>query len=309
MPATLKISQWSKLLVGKDNEFLHDSSWFIAAAVNMDKFVEGEFINFTHKGTIPTVSKNPTYPLTQVNRADIPDRIPLADYASQEFIIPKIDLIGLPYDKRKSVLKDYRDVITDTITSEGLWNVSPYQNTSKTPMITATGPVVNGYKTIIGDDIKRLRIALNQAFPGLKKAPWILTLDSNSYWGLSLNDDILRGQMMYKKNAGDVNLDGIKYLGFELMEDDRTPYYDATTRQRMAYGSTPVIGTDFRSATAFIKNKTFIKGFGKLEFFDNPRDSSIQADKGSFLQHAYIGPLTENLQDNLTFMGAIYMTP
>lgn len=309
MPASLKKSVWTKLLVGKDNEHLHDSTWFINAGVNMDKEVVGEYIDFTHKGTIPTVSKNPSYPLTQVNRADIPDRIPLAHYASQEFIIPKIDLHGLPYNKRKSVLKDYRDVITDSITSEGIWNVSPYQNTAKTPLIAATGTAVNGYKVITGDDIKRLRVALNKAFPGLKKAPWVLTLDTESYWGLSHGDDILRAQMMYRKSAGDVNLDGIKYLGFELMEDDRTPYYDATTRQRMVYGSTPVIGTDFKSATAFIKNKTFIKAFGKLDFFDNPRDSSIQADKGSFLQPAYIGPMSENLQDNLTFMGAIYMTP
>lgn len=309
MPASLQLSYWTKLLVGKNNEHLHDDTWFLAMGVNMDKFVEGEFINFTHKGTIPTVTKNPSYPLTQRTRADIPDRIPLAHYASEEFIVPKIDLAGLPYDKRKSELDDYRTSITSAITEEGIWNVSPFENTAKTPVITATGPVVDGYKTIVGDDIKRLRIALNKAFPGLKKAPWVLTLDTESYWGLSLNDDILRGQMMYRKNVGDVNTNGIKYLGFELMEDDRTPYYEASSSKRMVYGSTPVIGTDFRSATAFIKNKTFIKGFGKVDFFDNPKDSSLQADRGSFLQRAYVGPMSENLEDNLTFMGAILKTP
>ena len=305
----LKSQIWSNLLVGKDNEFLHNSSWFLKLGMNMDKFVENEAINFTHKGTIPGVTKNPTYPLTQINRADIPDSIPLAPYASDEFILPKIDLHGLPYEKRASVLVDHRAAITDSLASEGIWNVSPFENTANTPLIDATGSVVNSYKLITGTDIINLRKALNKQFPGLKMAPWVLVLDTDSYWGLAASDEILKGQMIQKASIGNVNLQGINYHGFELYEDDRTPYYDAATSERMTYGASPVIGTDFRSATAFVANKTFAKAVGKVELFDNPKDSSFQADRGSFLVHGYVGPLSLDLETNLTFMGGILRKP
>jgi len=307
--ASLKQRIFIKLLIGKKNEFLHNSSWFLMHGVNLDKYIEAEYINFTHKGTIPTVTKNPTYPLNQRTRTDIPDKIKLSPYATDEFIIPKIDLQGLPYDKRKTELQDYRDAITNEITSEGIWNVSPHKDSPKTPIIDASGSASNGYKTITSEDIVKLRIALNKAYPGLKKAKWVLTLDTESYWGLSKNDDVLKGQMIYKSKMGEVNAKPVKFHDFIIEEDDRLPYYNANTGERMPYGSVPNIGVDYPCATAFVSNKTFGKAMGKTELFDNPKDSSLQADRGSLLTHAYVGPFSEDLKTNLVFMGGIFRKP
>lgn len=307
--ATLKKGLFLRLLVGKDNEYLHDN-WFIKTCVNMDRYVDdNNWLNFSHKGTLAGgVTKNPTYPLPLVQRTDTPDRVYCAPYSSPAGYLPRIETHALPYDKKPTILKDERDGLMDEIVTEGLWNCSPFENTLNTPIIQATGALKNGYRTITGDDIKRLRVALNQRFPALKNAKWLLILDTENYWDLSLEDEVLRAQMMRKK-YGDVSVGDISYLGFVLKEDDRSPYYDGTTMQRLPYGAAPVIGTDLRGATAYVENKTFASGFGKAQMFEDKNAATLQGDVVSFLQHAYVGPFSEDLQSNLTYMGSIQRTP
>lgn len=301
----LKKQQWVNLLVGKNNEFLHNNSWFLAFAISMQMYVENGFINFTHKGTIPGVTKNPSYPLTKINRADIPDRIPLAPYATDQFVLPRVDIHALPYDKRPTILEDHRVALLDEIVSEGIWNVSPYEDTVRTPLVESTGSVINGYKTITGKDIIKLRKRLNKAYPALKNHRWGMAMDSDSYYALIDSDPAIQMQIAQQARIGEVNVNKINYHNFEIYEDNRTPFYDGTTQQRLVYGSTPVAGTDLPSATVFAYRKTFASGIGKTKFFDDKDDSSYQADMGSFLTHAYVGPLSEDLETNLVFMGGI----
>lgn len=303
--ANLKKETWIDLLVGKDNEFLHLSAWFFAHGINMDAFVENDRINFTHKGTIPGVTKNPTYPLTTVSRTDLPDYLPLAPYATDRFKLPKVDLFALPYDKRKSILEDFRMALMNAIAKEGIWNVSPFENTNATPMVDATGAAdANGNKLVNAADVLALRKRLNKAYPALKDAAWVLVVDTDSYWNLA-NDEVVKLQIAQKNMVGDVNVKGINFHNFEIIEDNRTPFYDATTGERITYGASPVLGTDWHSATAYIKNKSFARAMGSVDFFDDQKDSEYQADFGSFLLHSYVGPLSANLEDNLKFLGGI----
>lgn len=298
-----------KLLRGRDNEYLHDN-WLLKTFMNVDRYVnDNDEIDFAHKGTMSgRPVKNATYPLPFAKRQDIPDSIKLNYYSSPVGLMPKVDLHALQYDKKKSELKDMRDDLMEDIVTEGLWNCSPFEDTNKTPMIQATGPVVNGYKTIVGDDLKRLRIVFNQRMPRYKNKKWHLILDSESYWGLAHGNDILKAQMKMKQ-VGDVNVSEINYLGFCLHEDDRMPYYGASNRQRLPYGATPVIGSDIRGATAYVDNYTFMAGFGRLELFDQKNNPVYQADMASYLQWAYVGPYSKDARTNLSAMGGIYSTP
>lgn len=301
-----KRQQFLKLLVGKDNEFLYANQWFLQLAVNMNMYTENDQINFTYKGTIPNVTKNPTYPLTLTNRTDTPDFIKLIPYASDEFIIPKIDLHALPYDKRASLLQDYRDAVMNEVVSEGIWNSSLYEDTADTPTVVATGAAdANGNKLVTGNDIIALRKRLDKRYPGLKNAAWHLVLDVESYWAIAATDPIIIGQQTRNGSVGNVNTLGINYHGFVLHCDDRTPWYGGATDQRLAYGATPTLGTDSPSATAFVANRSFCSAIGSIDFFDNPRQSDVQADKGSFLIHAYVGAMSNDLETNIKYMGAI----
>jgi hypothetical protein len=307
----LKKGLFTKLLVGKDNEYLHEN-WFLQYGMNMDKQIdEYNTIHFTHKGTIGGgVIKNPVYPLPLLTRTDLPDSIECAPYATPAGLLPSIDTHGLPYDKRKSVLKDLREEMLDDIVREGIWNTSPYEDTLDTPIIMATGPVVNGYKSIIKADIQKFRTAVNKRYPGLTRKKWVMILESEDFWELVNNDSTLQMQIAYNNKVGD--LDAPKRVVInevEIREDNRLPFYDGTTQQRLPFGSVPVLGTDLKVATAFIGNKSFIKGFGKLEFFDNKKEALYQADIVSLLQHAYIGPPSKDLQSNLKFLGGIKKTP
>jgi hypothetical protein len=303
--AGLKREAYIDLLVGKDNEHLYSNDWFLMRGINMDALVENDRINFTYKGTIPGVTKNPTYPLTTVTRTDLPDYIALAPYSTERFQIPKIDLHALPYDKRKSILEDHRMAIMNEIVSEGIWNVSPFTTSALTPTVDATGSAgTNGNKLVTILDILNLRKKLNIVYPALKNAAWTLAMDTESYYNIA-NDAVIRAQQQQQSAVGDVNVKVLKIHGFELIEDGRTPYYDAATAERIVYGASPLLGTDFHSATAFVNNKTFCKAVGTVDFFDDPKDSAYQADFGSFLLHGYVGPLSFDLETNLRFMGAI----
>lgn len=300
---------WTKTLVGKDNEHLYDNNWILQKGVKMDSFVDAyDVLHFTHKGTFGQLIKNPTYPLPRASRVDIPDSISLEPYATEQFILPAVELHALPYDKRKSVLNDQREEISNGLASEGVWNIGPYENTPQTPMIDASGNVsaMDGYRIIEPDDIVKLRIALNRAYPKLKNAAWNLVLDSVSFWTIVSKNEVIKTQMMYRNMVGKVNIDAeVDLYGFNLICDDRTAFYDSTNSRRMPYGSTPVQGTDFMSANAFVDNKSYITALGSTKFFDDRNDSGMQADMGSFLKHAYIGNMSGDNQTNLKYMGGI----
>lgn len=306
--AGLNKEMWISLLIGM-NENLWANDWFLDMGVNMDEYVvANEYVNFAHKGGIPNVTKNPTYPLNTVTRTDVPDKLFMANYSTEREKLPRVDLMKLAYDKKDSVLKDHREALINQIATEGLWNVSPFSDTPQTPVISTDAgndAASDTFKVITSKDIMNLRVRLDTAYPKLKNARWVLVMDTVAFWTFIESDITLKGQIQNLGKLGEVFLPKVFYHGFEIVMDTRTPYYDATN-ERLSFGAVvDTAGGDRPSATAFVANKSYAVARGEVEMFLDEQDSEYQADFASFLMPGIITPFSEDLQTNLKYLGAI----
>lgn len=306
--AGLNKEVWLNMLIG-GNENFWQADWFLQMGVDMTQYVEmNEYVNFAHKGGTPNVLKNATYPLPVVTRTDIPDKVPMSKYSTECTKLPYVSLMNLAYDKKDSVLKDHREALINQVATEGLWVVSPYQNTANTPVITTdagNSAAADGYKAITSKDIMNLRVKLDKAYPRLKNARWILVMDAVAFWDLVENNTVLKGQIQHLGKIGEVFLPRVFYHGFEIIMDDRTPYY-TSGNVRVAYGATVnTAGGDRPSATAFVANTSFEVAIGQAKMFMQEDEPTYQADFASFLLPASVSPWSLDLQTNLKFLGAI----
>lgn len=306
--AGLNKEVWLSLLIGA-NENFWQSDWFLSMGVDMSIYVESnEFVNFANKGDTPNVLKNATYPLPVVTRTDVPDKVPMNKYSTECVKLPYVDMMKLAYNKKDSVLKDHRESLVNQVATEGLWVVSPYQNTAKTPVVdtdAGNAAASDTFKVITSKDIMNLRVKLDKAYPALKKARWVLVMDAIAFWYLVENDVTLKGQIQNTGKIGEVWLPRVFYHGFEIVMDDRTPYY-TSAGVRVAYGATVnTAGGDRPSATAFVDQRSFEVAIGTAKMFSKEDDPEYQADFASFLLPASVSPWSFDLQTNLQFLGAI----
>lgn len=202
-----------------------ETNWFLKYGKNMSDFVTNDVIHYAFEGPLPEVVKNPSYPLVVSTRVDTPDFATLHNYSTKPTRVFYDETIELVYNKRESILAGHRTALLNEISTEGMWNVGPKQNTAKTPIISGTtGAVVNGYKTILKEDIKKLRVALDTKYPDKRGMQWVLVLDDECFWELVANDPNLNAQIQNNNPVGDVNIGtSFKYYGFIVFADSRTP--------------------------------------------------------------------------------------
>ena len=285
-----------------------ETNWFLKYGKNMSDFVTNDVIHYAFEGPLPEVVKNPSYPLVVSTRVDTPDFATLHNYSTKPTRVFYDETIELVYNKRESILAGHRTALLNEISTEGMWNVGPKQNTAKTPIISGTtGAVVNGYKTILKEDIKKLRVALDTKYPDKRGMQWVLVLDDECFWELVANDPNLNAQIQNNNPVGDVNIGtSFKYYGFIVFADSRTPWYAAGVKK--AYGSTPVLGTDLPSAIAFLNQESFMIAQGSTEMFADEKNPEWQADLWSFQTRAMVEPFG-TVSNNELHLGALLRTP
>lgn len=284
-------------------------NWFFQHGKNMDKEVDNDIIHWGFRGSASNVVKVNTiasYPLPVATRTDLPDYTPLDNYATERRRVHAIEQIGLSYDKLKDCVEQDRNAIIEAISAEGLWNVGPSGNTSKTPVITTpvTNPLgLDSYRLITAKEISELRTRLMIAYPNKKMAPWVLVLDAYSFHAMIATDPVLNNQYALNKNTGTIGSDFVSAFGFEIQCDTRTPWYN-TGLSKLAWGSNPILGTDMPSAVAYVKQESFFEAMGTPKMFTHEDDPAYQSDTYSFLVRAKIGTLG-SLIGNEQLLGAI----
>lgn len=326
--AGLLAELWLDVLIGDAEEFFQNDI-FLSHGVDMSFAVDNDRINFAYKGPRPGITKNfrtnGTTVLPVHDRTDTPDYLDLDNYSTDQFLLPRVDLFGLPYDKRQSLVEDSRAALIDRIATEGLWAIAPDADSAKTPVIkTPIGNDTNtgdNYKKITDADILKLRLALDKKYPGLKNSIWMLRVDTDTYWDLVATNSLLRDQYAYNASRGNL-LSGdqqgsermmipLTIYNFTIWADDRGPWYDADDDTLLAYNpSSPTftVGTDLKSAVAYVPQKTFCTALGSAEVFETLRDSGKQADLVSYLIRASVTPWGQTAA-NHKHMGAILRTP
>lgn len=319
---------WPGILIGDKDEFF-DNDFFLSHGRNMNAFVdENDRINFAYKGGRPGITKNfrsdGTTTLPVFQRTDVPEYVDMDNYSTDQIHLPKVDLYALPYDKWGSLLEDARLALVDAIAKEGIWKVGPQEDSANTPVVetpSGNSAALDGFESITRQDIIKLRIELDEKYPGLKNAKWWLLVDTYAYWWLVDNDDVLKAQygqnapigVLMSKLTNTPAAKGrepipLEIGNFMLYADSRTPWYKSSDSTKYAYGATVNQATEFKSAIAYVENETFVTGMGATQIFDQLRDPATQADIASFLTRAYVGPWGVD-NANLKHAGAILRKP
>ena len=200
---------------------------------SFDQYVDNDVIHLVHVGVDPTVLiNNTTYPLQIETLEDADKAVSLDKFQTRPTVITDDELYALSYDKIASVIERHREALDETKYAKAIHALAPEQHGTKTPVILTTGaPAADGTrKTITRSDI----IAMKKAFDDMR-VPLngrVLVL-CNDHVNDLLESDQKFADQYYNYTSGKIS----NMYGFEVYEYNECPFYDTTTKKKVAYGA------------------------------------------------------------------------
>ncbi|MGL5914439.1 MAG: hypothetical protein ACRCZB_09765 [Bacteroidales bacterium] len=224
-----------------------------------NQYVNADLIHFVNIGGDPNVLiNNTTYPLN-INSLDDADRaISLDKFDTEPTRVTDDELHAISYDKMGSVMERHKDAIMEALPARALHSIAPAGNTLATPVIVTTGADSEGRKMITRADILSLKKAFDKA-----KVPTtgrVLVLCADHVSDLLLQDQKFPSQYHEYATGKVLNL-----YGFEVYEYVTCPYYNATSKVKVAYGATPT-ADDLQASVAFYAPR-MMKATGSLKVY------------------------------------------
>lgn len=296
---------WELKFRGLDNSHLHDNSIFTQNAENWDEYVDGAALNFTFKGNKSgNVQKNPVLPLSVSTRTDTATVIPLNYYATDADRVTDQQIAGIANKPEDSLTTDQREDIMAQIVADGIYSAAPITANAKCPIITTPNSNTlgaDGYRIITGEDIMKLRIALDGIYKKAAGWEWFLPLSSADFYALLKADPVLQAQQGFSGNMGTVGkLRTLDVNGFIIYIDDRAPLYSAANA-KLAQSTVANPATNRKSAVAYVKKKSYGLGLGAMNFYYQEKDPLYQGNLFSTGINAYAGAPCVNAADYMYF--------
>lgn len=232
-----------------------------------DQYVDKDTIHMVDIGADPEVLvNNTTYPLEITNLTDGDIAVKLDKYQSKPTRVTDDELHAIGYDKMSSVVERHKDAFSETKFSRAIHSIAPAEGKAATPVLLTTGESVDDRKRLTRSDI----IALKKAFDKAKVPAEgrILVLCADHVADL-LEQDQKFSQQYYNYESGAIT----RLYGFEVYEYNACPYYNATTKKKLAYGAVP--GTSDRQSSVAFTTKRVMRADGStktylLEAAQNP---------------------------------------
>jgi len=200
---------------------------------SFDQYVDNDVIHLVHVGVDPTVLiNNTTYPLQIETLEDADKAVSLDKFQTRPTVITDDELYALSYDKIASVIERHREALDETKYAKAIHAIAPEQHGTKTPVILTTGaPAADGTrKTITRSDI----IAMKKKFDDMRVplSGRVLVL-CNDHVNDLLESDQKFADQYYNYTSGKIS----NMYGFEVYEYNECPFYDTTTKKKVAYGA------------------------------------------------------------------------
>jgi len=212
----------------KEN-FYPDSS-FLRYARDYSALVEYNAINMAEAGVDPDVLINNTaYPIPVVQRADIPIKIELDKFETENTLVRRPEVIQYAYNQLESVIMGHRNQLRATTAEKAAHAYAPVVDASYTPVIQTTGAVKDTRRTITFDDILNLKerfdnmeIPLEERYLVLHPSHVtdLIRIDTKGFKDLT---DVVNGQPK-------------RYAGFGILQFSRTPFYNLDTMEKLPWG-------------------------------------------------------------------------
>lgn len=228
-----------------------------------DHAVGNDVIHFVEIGGDPDVLvNNNTYPLAIQSLADADKPISLDKFETTATPVTADELYACSYDKMGSVIERHKEAIDEKKHAKGIHAIAPQQHIDGTPVLLTTGAnSTDGTRKMFTftDLAYAKRVCDKMKMP---KKDRILVLCSDHV------NDLLETEQKFKDHYNLNQTEGkiARLYGFDIYEFDDTPYYNATTKTKLAWGAVPSGATD-RQCSVFYYNGRMMKANGSVDFY------------------------------------------
>lgn len=262
-----------------------------------DEYVKNDIIHMVDIGADPEVLVNNTsYPLDIETLEDGDIAVKLDKFQTKPSRVTDDELHALGYDKMASVVERHKEAFSETKFSRAIHSIAPAEHKTKTPVLLTTGDVVDDRKRLTRLDIIALKNAFDKAkIPGRGR---ILVLCADHVADLLVQDQKFAEQY-YDYESGAIS----RLYGFEVYEFDECPYFNTSTKKKLAYGAVPT-ATDRQSSVAFSLKRT-MKANGSTKTYLQEAASNPTTQENLFSMRTYTLCLPKKAEG----LGAIVSAP
>ena len=247
-------------------KFYPDSS-FLNYTKDFSSLVENDAINMADAGVDPDVLiNNTTYPIQVVNRVDTPIRIELDLFETKNTLVRRPEAIECRYDQLESVLMGHRNKLRARTAEKAAHAFAPLKDSEFTPVISTTGETSGTRKRMSVEDILLLKERFDSVDIPLEERYLVLNPKH-------LSDLILFDVRAFKDLTDIVDGKPKRFAGFNVLQTSATPFYNATSLEKIAFTKTPG-DTDVFCSFAFQKEEV-MKADGTVHMYakyDDPEE-------------------------------------
>nr|DAW10628.1 MAG TPA: Major capsid protein [Caudoviricetes sp.] len=247
-------------------KFYPDSS-FLNYTKDFSSLVENDAINMADAGVDPDVLiNNTTYPIQVVNRVDTPIRIELDLFETKNTLVRRPEAIEYSYDQLESVLMGHRNKLRARTAEKAAHAFAPLKDSEFTPVISTTGETSGTRKRMSVEDILLLKERFDSVDIPLEGRYLVLNPKH-------LSDLILFDVRAFKDLTDIVDGKPKRFAGFNVLQTSATPFYNATSLEKIAFTKTPG-DTDVFCSFAFQKEEV-MKADGTVHMYakyDDPEE-------------------------------------
>jgi hypothetical protein len=256
---------WTDILM----EGFYPKDDFLAWSRDMSELVEYNTLNLAEAGADPNLLiDNTVYPIAAATRSDVPKTIVLRTLDTESTIIRNLEMKEAAYNKMESVVRGHRNTLRKGAIQLAAHFWSPDSDGLYTPVLTATGELVNGRRKLLFEDI----IALQAKFDLMDIDVMSLALMLNP---LHKSDLMAQDMKLYKDIIASGNIFGLKYF-----TNSQTPRWNATTGAKVAFQAIAA-ATDTVASIIWSKDEV-MRADGSVEVFAKYSDPDQKGDVINF---------------------------
>jgi len=250
---------------------------------------EMQVIHLVYMGATPDVLiNNTTYPipLQVLDQEDIP--ISLDKYQTKVTPVTDDELYALSYEKISLVKSKHARAIASSKIQKALHSLAPAGNTADMPVLVTTGADDGaGRKKLIKADLLKLKRACDKLEIPAEGRRLVLCSDHEN--DISDWDEKFTDQFYNRATGKPYNL-----LGFELFSYVASPYYNPTTKVKIAFGAVPEATDQMASVFFSLARSAKAEGWTKMYYSDAKTDPENQQNKVNFRHHYIVLPTRED---------------
>ncbi|RKR83195.1 hypothetical protein BDD43_3397 [Mucilaginibacter gracilis] len=248
--AGVYVEVWTGELVKQFNEW--EDGTFLDGISDYSQYADKNVIHLVDVGVNPDVLiNNTTYPIAVQNLGDGDITISLDKYQTLATRITDDELYSISYDKIALKREQHGDAIMNDKFNKAIHALAPAGNTANTPVLMTTGADDGtGRKRLTMIDLVNFKTALDKLKVPKKGRRLVLC---NDHIGDLLSLDQKFQDQYTNYTEGIIS----KTKGFDIYEYVNCPYFNISTKAKLAFGSLPVAGTHNEASVFFLPSRMF----------------------------------------------------